>query len=326
MINPTASSPARNGWVRLLAPAAMILALASCETVSDLIDTAAGLGLVDEATRRELEAVVESDTAQAIAETARAVTEDFTPEQEYYIGRSVAAQILAQYPVVDAPEAEEYLRSLGQLISLASPRPVVFRGYSFAILDSDEINAIATPGAHILVSRGLIELAETEDDLAGILAHEVAHVVLAHGLASIRTGRITESVLGLASAAASDLSGQELSELTGTFGNSVQDIVQTVAVSGYSRSSERDADRLAVELMLSLGYDPRGLVNVLQRMDVIYDRSPGGPGFLQTHPDPSDRIADLERELRGVAAPNVSPPVLTIRQERFEQFRRALQG
>ena len=204
--------------LRVAMAALLVLVFASCETISGLVDAAADAGLLDEATRGELQAVVQSDTAIALAETARAVTEDFTPEQEYYIGRSVAAQILAQYPLLDSPAAEEYVQTLGQLIALASPRPVVFRGYSFAILDSNEVNAIATPGGHVLLSRGLVELAETEDDLAGILAHEVAHVVLAHGLASIRTGRVTESVLALAGAAASDLTGSELAELTDTFG------------------------------------------------------------------------------------------------------------
>ncbi len=312
--------------LRVILATVMVLAFASCETISGLIDSAAEIGILDEATRGELQAVVQSDTAVALAETARAVTEDFTPEQEYYIGRSVAAQILAQYPLLDAPAAEEYLQTLGQLIALSSPRPVVFRGYSFAILDSAEVNAIATPGGHVLVSRGLLELAESEDDLAGILAHEVAHVVLAHGLASIRTGRVTESVLALAGAAASDLTGSQLSELTDTFGGSVQDIVQTVAVNGYSRNSERDADLMAVELMLALGYNPRALINVLQRMDQLYEQSPGGPGFFQTHPDPSDRVADLERELRRDELPSIAAPVLTIRQQRFEEFRRALEG
>ncbi|RPJ39713.1 MAG: peptidase M48, partial [Planctomycetaceae bacterium] len=140
--------------------------------------------------------VISSDEAQSITRGAQAVEkswQDLTPEQEYYVGRAVAAQVLQSYPPLDRPQANEYLNLLGQSLAIFSERPETFGGYHFLLLDSDEINAFAAPGGLILVSRGMLRCCQSEDELAAVLAHEICHVEQKHGLSAIKQSRLTDA-------------------------------------------------------------------------------------------------------------------------------------
>ncbi|MEE8441366.1 MAG: M48 family metallopeptidase, partial [Spirochaetia bacterium] len=184
----------------------------------------------------------------------------------------------------------------------------------FMILDSDEINAFATPGGHIFLTRGMIRLAETEDELAAIVAHEISHVVLQHGMKSIKSSRITSSVVDALKTTANALTDNQIAALTETFSGSVDDVAQTLVTSGYSRATERDADAGAVQILLSVGYDPQGLIRVLERIGQDFER--GGRGLAKTHPDPDVRIRWIEGILGDV---NVVPGVTRSRtQVRFD--------
>ncbi|MFP4430469.1 MAG: M48 family metalloprotease [Spirochaetaceae bacterium] len=275
--------------------------LLSCETVTGV---AAAGGLVTQ------------EQADSLAGTAEAVQksfEDITPEQEYYIGRSVGAVILNQYDTYDDPAANEYLNILGQSIALASDRPELFGGYRFQILESGEINAFATPSGLIFLTRGMLRLAQSEDDVAAIIAHEVGHIVEQHGLKAIKTSRINTALTSAALTSAQFASNEDVAELTAAFEDSVQDVTSTLVNSGYSRGAEREADAQAVAILRRLGYDPRSLIRVLEAMD--RELEPGGLDFAKTHPDPEDRIEDIEKELDlgGFAS---APPA--VRQARFE--------
>ena len=131
------------------------------------------------------------------ATAMREVAKDLSPEQEYYIGRSVGAMVLRQYEVLDKPAVNRYLNILGQGLAQFSDRPEIYSGYRFLALDSLEINAFATPGGHILVSRGLLACARSEDELAAILAHEIVHVAHRHGVNSIKSARFGEALAKL---------------------------------------------------------------------------------------------------------------------------------
>lgn len=279
-----------------------LLGLVSCETVANV---AAAGGLVTQQ---------QADSISRSAEAVQKSFEDITPEQEYYIGRSVGAVILDQYDTYDEPGANEYLNILGQSIALASDRPELFGGYRFQILDSGEINAFATPSGLVFLTRGMLRLAESEDDVAAILAHEVGHIVEKHGLKAIKTSRINTALTSVALTSAQFASNEDVAELTAAFEDSVQDVTSTLVNSGYSRGAEREADAQAVAILRRLGYDPRSLVRVLEAMDQELD--PGGLDFAKTHPDPEDRIEDIEKnaDLGGFAA---APPA--VRQARFER-------
>jgi len=164
--------------VALLSGLLAAVLLSGCAEVSE-----AGAGIAQAA------GVITPDQAQGITRSAKAIEktwQDLTPEQEYYIGRAVVAQVLQTYPPLDRPQANDYMNLLGQSLAVFSERPETFGGYHFLLLDSDEINAFAAPGGLILVTRGMLRCCENEDELAAVLAHEICHAELKHGLSAIK--------------------------------------------------------------------------------------------------------------------------------------------
>ena len=290
--------------------AAIALALLpACETVSHVTEAAA--------TAAAEAGVIREHERDAVIRSSRAVgqaAEDITPEQEYYIGRAVAATLLAQYAPLDEPVLNHYLNVLGQTLARFSDKPETFGGYRFMALDTDEINAFAAPGGLILVSRGLIACCRNEDELAAVLAHEIGHVQHGDGLRAISRSRLVTAFTIIASETAKGLAGSEVAELVGAFEGSIGDITQTLVVNGYSRAQEYRADAAAIEILRRAGYDPNALVVMLEEMQKR--TKPGGPGFASTHPAPSARIQEARKRL-GQAFPRAAPP--PERQQRFEQ-------
>ncbi|MFP4179939.1 MAG: M48 family metalloprotease [Spirochaetaceae bacterium] len=260
--------------------------------------------------------VLDERQAASIKETGRRVErsfEDFTPEQEYYIGRSVGARVLDRYPEYNNEEANEYVATIGEVLALSSERPSLYSSYSFQVLDAEEINAFATPGGHVFITRRMIELARNEDELAAVLAHEIAHIQERHGLKSIRTSRVTSALTSAAITGAYVAGSKEVAELTDIFSDSIDDVTQTLFTAGYSRSSEKEADTAAVEILRKAGYSPRALLTFLEQMEADWESD--GPGFMQTHPSPSDRMEDVKKALR-----KNDPEVDERRTERFQRI------
>ena len=263
--------------------------------------------------------VIDQNTATAISQSAQAIgraAEEITPEQEYYIGRAVAANILTTYRVWNGnPSLTAYLNQICMAIAINSPRPDLFNGYRVNILDTDEINAFATPGGHILITRGLIACADSEDALAGIIAHEIAHIQLQHGIRSIRNSRITQALLVTGVSAGGAAAGMDVAELTDIFNESVGEIVTTLVNSGYSQSQEFEADANALSLMASAGYDPQALISMLRVLEGNQqDRS---RGFGRTHPTPAQRISNAQRTVNQYQ-------VADTRSHRADRFRVAV--
>lgn len=241
---------------------------------------------------------VESDevqTAIGIGESFREAASDITETEEYYIGRAVAANVLHSYSPAGDSDAQSYLNQVGRAVSVFSPRPATYGGYHFLLLESGEINAMACPGGLVFVTRGLYDLAESEDELAAILAHEIAHVSLKHGLKSVEKAKWTGAFAQLGTAAAEQYGSDEVRELSESYGDIVGDITTNLVTRGYSRDSEKQADSLAVAILDRSGYDPAALRRVLEAMAQIESRS--GPGFWQTHPSPEDRLEVVEEAL-----------------------------
>jgi len=252
------------------------------------------------------------EIAQKSAPAVQKSFEDITPEQEYYIGRAVAATILSQYQPFTEAGPTGYLNLLGRTLAFASDRPETFGGYHFLILDSQEINAFAAPGGLIFISRGLLACADSEDTVAAILAHEIAHVVEQHGLQAIKKSRVTSALTSVAIASAQTAGSDELAKLTTVFEDSISDITATLVNSGYSRAFEKEADLMAVEILRRVGYDPNALVRMLEVMEMRLE--PGGLDFAKTHPEPEVRI----REIRRVLEPSPAPPVHAERRARYQ--------
>jgi predicted Zn-dependent protease len=282
----------------LLPAAAIVTALAS-------LTACASLGSVDTLSLINIAA----KSGEAVAKSF----EDITPEQEYYVGRAVGANILAQYAPYNVAPANSYLNLLGQSLALVSDRPETFGGYHFLILDSAEINAFAAPGGLIFISRGLLRCADSEDAVAAILAHEIGHVAKQHGLKAIKTARFKDAGLAIGMAAVEELGPSELAQVTAAFSGTIDDITSTLVNSGYSRSAEKEADLAAVDILKRAGYDPNALARMLKVMDSRL--KPGAPGFAKTHPDPEDRIASIQPVLASAPIPPAAPPA---RQSRYQ--------
>jgi predicted Zn-dependent protease len=281
---------------------ALSLLLTGCETVSTLTDIGVAAGKIT------------GSQAESIQKSAKAVEksfEDITPEQEYYIGRAVAAVVLQKYAPFPEAGANDYVNLLGHSLAQASDRPETFGGYHFLILDSDEINAFAAPGGLVLVSRGLLRCADGEDAAAAILAHEITHVAKKHGLQAIKTSRVTAALTSVALTASQTAGSEDLAALTSTFQDSITDITSTLINSGYSRALESEADQGAAAILQHVGYDPKALVRMLAIMDKRL--KPGGLDFAKTHPDPKERMKNIEKTLAGKAATPAPPPQRAVR-------------
>ncbi|MDR0320621.1 MAG: M48 family metalloprotease [Treponema sp.] len=278
----------------------------SCDTLMKVADVGAQVAGATGA--------IDSNTATAISQSARAIgsaAEEITPEQEYYIGRAVAANILGAYRLWTGNQAlTAYLNNICAAITINSPRPDVYNGYHVSILDSNEINAFATSGGHILVTRGLINAARSEDALAGVIAHEVAHIQLQHSIKAIRSSRITQAILVTGTSAAGAAAEMNVSQLTDVLNESVGEIVQTLVNSGYSQTQEFEADNTAMALMAGAGYNPSGLIDMLRALTSVQTAS---SGLGKTHPTPAQRITNAERSVRNYSVTDNSAR----RQARF---------
>jgi predicted Zn-dependent protease len=284
--------------------AAAVIATAGCAIVQVAARAGAATGVISE---QQATAIVKSSEAFAKAK------EKLTPENEYYIGRTVAAQILGRYRAYDAGRANEYLNLLGQSLAVFSDKPETYKGYRFLVLDTDEVNAFAAPGGFILVTRGLIRCCKTEDALAAVVAHEIGHVQLEHGLKAISASRWTSFMKTVGVEATKALGSAELGEAVTAFEGSIDDITQEMVNKGYSRSLEYDADKAAVTILTRAGYSAAGLTDMLKEMDRSWKE--GGAGFLRTHPSPKDRIGRLKAPAAG-SAPGAAERA---RQSRFEK-------
>ena len=218
--------------------------------------------------------------------------EEFTPEDEYYLGRAVAANILAAYePYTANPELTRYLNRICQTIVINSVQPVIFKDYSVLVLDSREFNAFSSPGGHIFVTSFLVETAASEDMLAAVIAHELAHVMLKHSISIIDDFRLNDEMATLAEKAR-DLSGntEAAMRLMG-FRNSVSAVIDVLFKNGYSQAQEFEADREAAALLAAAGYYPAALVEMLKLLQQVEPSQK--ERFNTTHPSPEQRIANV---------------------------------
>lgn len=266
----------------------------------------------------------------------------FSDSDEYYLGRAVAANILAKYPLYQNQALTQYVNMVGQAVAQKYSQSATSRGFHFAVLDTSEPNAFACPGGIILVTRGLIKDCQNEDELAAVLAHEVSHVVHKDGIKSIRKARkskkrtsaVTKTLgkakwaLALrprirrrfrrqlaakgAKTALTVGGGLAAGSLVNLFEDAINDTIKTIVVNGYSRSAEENADREAVSILAGTGYSPVALSSLLTKMT---SRGERGTGIFRTHPPTSDRQARVKSLV--VAGP--AGPGEQSRTRRFQQ-------
>jgi predicted Zn-dependent protease len=256
---------------------------------------------------------------------------DLTPENEYYVGRAVATNILAKsnYKYKDAHGFETgklegmtaYINAVGNVVALASldihhdsDRPTPLSGWHFVVLEDATINAFAAPGGFIFVTMGAVEQAGSEDELAAILAHEVAHVRRGHALGSIKKSRMAGVMKEMLDTSV-ELDKQALGNLAQAFDGAMDDMMDSLLVKGYSRDTEFEADSVGLEIMINAGYDPGAFVAYLKKLNA--HQATGSGGFSATHPKATDRIAKLEKKVAKAA--KVSVP-----KQRVARFKAAI--
>lgn len=212
----------------------------------------------------------------------------FSEEQDIQLGRQVAQDAERQLPLLNHARVDNYLQQLGR--KLAAKAPFYSYPYTFKAVNESSINAFALPGGPIYIHRGVLEAADNEAQLAGVLAHEIAHVALRHGTNQATKAYAWQLGLGLfGGVIGSDSIGAVLAQLGAGFAaNSV--------LLKYSRDAERQADVLGTQILYDVGYDPRAMVQFFEKIEA--ERKGGGPPeFFSSHPKPENRIERVNEEI-----------------------------
>ena len=206
------------------------------------------------------------------------------------MGQSVAVAVTNNYGVVDDEALTRYVTLVGLTVAYATPR--ADEEFVFGVLDSDEVNAFSGPAGYILVTRGAIQQCQDESELAGILAHEIAHVVQQHGLEAVKHARRVQGATEVL----------QTEETFRRFGAAADQLIDVTLNKGYSRGQEEDADEAAVRYLIAAGYDPAGYQRYLQRM--ASGTSSGGlQQLMSTHPGLGDRAAKVSNQIRKAGNP-----------------------
>jgi predicted Zn-dependent protease len=218
--------------------------------------------------------------------------------QELEMGAQFASQLDSELSFIDDPEVVGYIDTLGQSIARASQRNNI--PYRFRVVNTDEVNAFAVPGGYLFVNRGLIEAADTESELAGVLGHEIGHVVGRHSARQITQQYGMSAIAGI-------LLGKDpsmLAQITAQF-------AATGAMMSYSRSMESEADTYGVQELYDAGIDPSGLATFFDKLVEMR----GGAGgsklemFFSTHPDPGARAVTVRSMIANL------PPKANLRKD-----------
>jgi len=215
----------------------------------------------------------------------------FSPAQDVQLGRQAASEVRQQLPMLNDGPTEAVVERIGRRLVAAVPprlRQPAFR-YTFDVVNVREINAFALPGGPMFLNRGMLQAARTDDEVAGVMAHELSHVILRHG--TVQAAKAQKFQLGA-------IAGQVLGSIVGGTKGAI--IAQGSQIGlgtyfmKYGREYEREADLLGAQIMARAGYDPRQMANMFRTIQ----REGGGrgPEWLSDHPDPGNRYTAINRE------------------------------
>jgi hypothetical protein len=223
----------------------------------------------------------------------------YTPEQDVELGRQAAAEVRRQMPLLNDGRTDDFVERIGERLVDEIPAEFdepAFR-YSFDVVNMREINAFALPGGPMFLNRGMIEAASTEGEVAGVMAHELSHVILRHGTAQATKGQKFQ--IG---AIAGQVVGAIVGGKTGSVIAQGSEFGLGAYFLKYSREYEREADLLGAQIMARAGYDPRQMANMFRTIE----RQGGsrGPEWLSDHPNPGNRNEAINREAESL---NVAP-------------------
>jgi Peptidase family M48 len=215
----------------------------------------------------------------------------YSPAQDVQIGREAAAQARRELPMLNDSTVDNFVEDIGNKLVRAIPANLQHREfeYSFDVINQKEINAFALPGGPMFLNRGMIEAARSEGEVAGVMAHELAHVALRHGTAQatkaqpFQIGAIAGQILGAI--------------VGGTAGNVIgagSQIGLGTYFLKYGREYERQADLMGAQIMAAAGYDPRRMADMFRTIE--RQGGSGGPEWMSSHPNPGNRYDAINRE------------------------------
>lgn len=203
-------------------------------------------------------------------------------EEEIRLGREIAGNLLGASPLVKDDALQQYVNKVGRWVASQSERPDL--PWRFGVIESNDINAFAAPGGYVVITRGLYRRLSSEADLAGVLAHEIGHVIKKHHLKLIQK----QQLLSLGASVLGDSVGKDSETVQKLIGSGAE-----ICARSLDKDAEFEADRIGVVLAARAGYDPYGLPAVLQEIGHV-GKDDGSVALLfKTHPHPDDRLAKL---------------------------------
>jgi predicted Zn-dependent protease len=223
-----------------------------------------------------------------IVQNADKLLGNYTEEEERRIGGGVAEVLLGAAPLHPSKEVQRYVNTLGTWIALHTERPQL--RWHFAVLDDPAPNALAAPGGYIFVTRGLLAVMRNETELAGVLAHEISHVLAKHHLEAITSQERFSLALDVLKSA---------TDTKGALGDALAGLTKQVYKNGLDHADEYQADRMGVVIAARSGYDAYGLNHALMTLDALSGNAQLMTFFNNTHPRTQDRIDQLFAVLDG---------------------------
>lgn len=235
------------------------------------------------------------DIGRDVVDATKTVEE----KDEVAIGREVAGRMLGAAPLVADPELQSYVNRVGRWVAAQTERPDL--PWRFGVVDSPSINAFAAPGGYVLLTRGLYEILDTEAQLAGVLGHEIAHIVQRHHITVMQK---SAAISAGARIAQRDGRSALVNQLIGTGAE--------VFARGLDKSAEFEADQMGVVLAARAGYSPYGMVEVLHKLSVRAADDSSLALLFKTHPQPAERLSQLADALgpRVVTLPQGKEPAI----------------
>ena len=247
---------------------------------------------------------------------------EFTQEDEIALGEAATASFLGASPLHHDASLQRYVNRVGKWVALHSDRADL--PWTFSVIDTETINAFALPGGSVIVSSGLLKRLGSESELAGVLAHEIAHVVKRHQLKAIQSGMQADFWKNVGTSVAADrvkIGGGAVGSTVGNMAKPyILDAAGNLIKDGFflrplDRGLETEADQLAIVLATRAGYDPYGLVGALQML-AQYKGGGDAASVFSTHPSATDRIAELEKFVPTMEPYTKQPQLL---EARFKQ-------
>jgi predicted Zn-dependent protease len=218
--------------------------------------------------------------------TGQEETYYYSTDKEVHIGRSIARKVEEEYELAEDPLVQKRVRDIGERIASVCDRKEI--DYFFYVLDEEDVNAFALPGGFVYVNKGLVDKVDNDDQLAAVLAHEVGHIVARHSIKKLQA-IMGYSILRVLTAAIPEGGGQV---------SKTADVAFVEILTGYGRQDELLADKLGARYASKAGYNPRAMVDFLEKLHEMYRGRPLRPKtYFKTHPYVPDRIRTVKQEL-----------------------------